>query len=227
MNDPLPLVVANLKANKTWEDLVGWLDLVGPKAQKFTGTVVFCPATPFIGSAFQKIQAASWRIKLGIQDISRFDQGPYTGEVAATQVKNLCAYAIVGHSERRQLLGENANIVQLKFQKAKEAGLTAIFCVSAESDQIPDGVEVVAYEPIAAIGTGNPDTPQNAAAFAEKLKARLAARQAKGNYAVLYGGSVTGENVARFLKKGIIDGVLVGTASLDPVTFIDIIESAT
>ena len=220
MNDPLPLVVANLKANKTWEEMVGWLDLVGPKAQGFTGTVVVCPSLPFLGSAHEKINSLKLKLKLGIQDISPFDQGPYTGEVAATQVKNLCDYAIVGHSERRQNFTESASIVAQKFQKAKEAGLTAIFCATGPDITIPAGVEVVAYEPIFAIGAGNPDTPENAASVAEKLKA-------KGNYVVLYGGSVTGENVASFLKKGTVDGVLIGTASLDPATFIDIIESAT
>lgn len=220
MNDPLPLVVANLKANKTWEETVGWLDLVGPKAQGFTGTVVVCPSLPFLGSAHEKINSDKLKLKLGIQDISHFDQGPYTGEVAATQVKNLCDYAIVGHSERRQNFTESDNIVAQKFQKAKDAGLTAIFCVSSDSDEIPDGVEVVAYEPITAIGTGNPDTPENAASVAEKLKS-------KSPYTVLYGGSVIGENIQSFLKKGTIDGVLVGSASLDPASVIDIIESAT
>lgn len=220
MNDPLPLIVANLKANKTWEEMVGWLDLVGPKAQGFTGTVVVCPSLPFLGSAHEKINSDKLKLKLGIQDISHFDQGPYTGEVAATQVKNLCDYAIVGHSERRQNFTESDNIVAQKFQKAKEAGITAIFCVSSDSDEIPDGVEVVVYEPITAIGTGNPDTPENAASVAEKLKS-------KSPYTVLYGGSVIGENIQSFLKKGTIDGVLVGSASLDPASAIDIIESAT
>ncbi|MEK9146935.1 MAG: triose-phosphate isomerase family protein [Patescibacteria group bacterium] len=220
MNDPLPLVVANLKANKTWQEIVGWLDLVGPKALDFPGTIVVCPSLPFIGSAHAKIQSANWRIKLAVQNISQFDQGPYTGEVAATQVKNLCDYAIVGHSERRQNFTESDNIVAQKFQKAKEAGLTAIFCATGPGIAIPAGVRVVAYEPIFAIGTGNTDTPENAASVAQKLKA-------KGEFIVIYGGSVTGENVASFLKKGTVDGVLVGTASLDPATFIDIIESAT
>lgn len=199
--------------------MVGWLDLVGPKALDFPGTIVVCPSLPFIGSAHAKIQSASWRIKLGIQDVSQFDQGPYTGEVAATQVKNLCDWAIVGHSERRQNFGETDVIIKEKSQRATEAGLTAIFCVSSQNDLIPAGVEVVAYEPIFAIGTGNPDTPENAASVAQKLKA-------KDELIILYGGSVTGENVDTFLKKGIIDGVLVGSASLDPATLIDIIESA-
>lgn len=220
MSDPLPLIVANLKANKTWEEMVGWLDLVGPKAQGFTGTIVVCPSLPFLGSAHEKINSDKLKLKLGIQNLSQFGQGPYTGEVAATQVKNLCDYAIIGHSERRQNFTEDDNVVAQKFQRAQEAGLTAIFCITSASGMIPNGVEVVAYEPITAIGTDNPDTPENAASVAEKLKS-------KSDYTVLYGGSVTGENVASFIKKGIIAGVLVGSASLDPASLIDIIESAT
>ena len=220
MNDPLPLIVANLKANKTWQEMVSWLDLVAPKAQDFAGTVVVCPSLPFIVSAHEKIQSANWRILLGIQNISHFGPGPYTGEVAATQIADLCQYVIIGHSERRQNFSEGYKILEQKVANAHAAGINSIFCVQDETTPIPQGVELVAYEPIFAVGTGNPDTPQNAQAMAEKLKTR-------SHYTVLYGGSVTGEIVHGFLKKDTLDGVLVGAASLDPASAIGIIESAT
>lgn len=219
MNDPLPLVIANLKANKTWEELLSWFDQVGPRAAQFKTTVVVCPPVPFLAAAAAKIKTANFNLKLASQDVSQFEQGPYTGEFAASQIVSLCKYVIIGHSERRQNFGENEDILAKKVQNANAQMLNPIYCVQDENTSIPDGVQLVAYEPIFAVGTGNPDTPQNAHSVAQKLKA-------KGNYTVIYGGSVTGENVRGFLKKDIIEGVLVGNSSLDPESFIDIIESA-
>lgn len=219
MTDPTPLVIANLKANFTWDEMVAWLDQVSPRTQVFAGTVIVCPAIPYLAAIATKIKSADLKVKLGAQDISMFEQGPYTGEFAASQITSFCQYAIIGHSERRQNFGENDDVLAKKVENAKSANLEPIFCVQDENAIVPQGVELVAYEPIFAVGTGNPDTPQNAYNVSHKLKE-------KGNYTVLYGGSVTGENVKAFLKKDIIDGVLVGAASLDPESAIDIIESA-
>ena len=234
MNDPTPLIVANLKANKTWEEISVWLDVVGLKANDFSGTVIFAPSYPFIAAAHQKIKSSRLRIKLASQDISRFEQGAYTGEVAASQIANLCQYAIIGHSERRQNFSENDAILAQKVQNAIHTNITVIFCVQNAQTSIPPGIKIVAYEPVFAIGTGNPDTPENAYTIAQRLKTRLArlaakraARQAKGDYIVIYGGSVTSENTKSFLKSGIIDGLLVATNSLNPQNFNQIIESAT
>lgn len=219
MSDKLPLVAANLKANKTWQDLVAWLDQVGPRTASFVGTVVVCPPIPFLAAVAVKITGANLSLKLGSQDVSQFEQGPYTGEFAASQIASLCQYAIIGHSERRQNFAEDDQMLEQKFQKATAAGINSIYCVTEPDVIIPDGVKIVAYEPTFAIGTGNPDTPENAQEVASLLKA-------KGNFMVIYGGSVTGENVASFLKKDLIDGVLVGSSCLDPGSFIDIVESA-
>jgi triosephosphate isomerase (TIM) len=85
--------------------------------------------------------------------------------------------------------------------------------------QIPDNVKIVAYEPVFAIGTGNPDTPQNAKNIAKTIKQ-------KGIDIVLYGGSVSGANVKSFLEKNLIDGVLVGSSSLEASDFLKIVESS-
>lgn len=219
MNNPLPLVIANLKANYTWEEMVTWLDQVSKRTIAFGGTVVICPSIPFLAAVAAKIKGANHNLKLGSQNVSQFEQGPYTGEFAATQISSLCQYVIIGHSERRQNFAEGDEIIAKKIQNAKASGVSPIYCVQDENAPIPQGVDLVAYEPISAVGTGNADTPENARSVAQKLKA-------KGNYTVIYGGSVTGENVKTFLKNGIIDGVLVGAASLDAESFIDIIESA-
>lgn len=218
MNDSLPLVIANLKANKTWEEISLWLDQVGQKSSSFHGTIVLCPSHPFITSAFQKIKSASWRIKLGSQDISKFEQGAYTGEVAASQIANLCHYSIIGHSERRQNFAEDDQVLATKVQNAKKSGLEPIFCIQGAETKIPDGVTIVAYEPIFAIGTGNPDTPTNARQVVQTVKQ-------KGDRLVIYGGSVTKDNAKEYLSSGIIDGLLIGTSSLDPQSLIKIIHS--
>ena len=157
---------------------------------------------------------------MGAQDISRFEQGAYTGEVAASQLGAICQYAIIGHSERRQNFKETDQDLQSKVKNAKNANIEPIFCVQDENTKIPNGVKIVAYEPVFAIGTGNPDTPENAKSMSGKLKSL-------SEYVVIYGGSVTSANVKSFLEKDVLDGVLVGGASLDASEFIKILESAT
>lgn len=220
MNDPAPLVVANLKANKTWDELGAWLDVVGSAAKRFLGTVVVCPSSPFLVATHQKLQSASWLIKLGSQDVSKFEQGAYTGEVAASQIASVCQYAIIGHSERRQHFREDETILAQKVRNAQAASIKPIYCVQTALDLIPEGVEIVAYEPVFAIGTGSPDSPENVLKIAHEIKQ-------KGTFSVLYGGSVSPENIKSFLLKGAVDGVLVGaTNSLDPQKFIKILEIA-
>ncbi|MBI2326847.1 triosephosphate isomerase [Candidatus Curtissbacteria bacterium] len=237
MNDRLPLVIANLKANKTWDEMSLWLEEITKGTGSFPGTIIVCPTATFIASANQKLASLSSSLKLGAQDISRFEQGAYTGEVAASQIAGLVSYAIIGHSERRQNFAETDDILVQKVLNAQKAGITPIFCVQGPDTPIPQGIEIVAYEPVFAIGTGNPDTPENAKAVSETLKARLAAlasipsrsgraKLAKGDYVVVYGGSVTPENTKSFLEKGMINGALVGTNSLDPQNFIQILNSA-
>lgn len=219
MNDNLPLVVANFKANQTWDDLEIWLETVGPPAATFTGTIIVCPSMPFLSQASRKIKSAKWQIKLGSQDISRFEQGAFTGEFAASQIADQVSYAIIGHSERRHNFGEDDEILAAKVGNALKVGIMPIFCVEDSQTSIPQNVKIVAYEPAFAIGTGNPDTPENAQAISQELKA-------KGDLIVLYGGSVNKENCKNFLAKGLIDGLLIGSASLDPDIFISILKSA-
>ena len=218
MSDPLPLIVANHKANLDNSDFDIWIHTVGPKASEFQGTVIICPSAPFLGEAWLLAQSQSWKYQLGAQDISKFDVGAYTGETAASQLFDICSYVIIGHSERRKNFDETDEVLEQKVQMVKKANLKTIFCVQDQDTKIPEGVEIVAYEPIFAIGTGNPDTPGNAMDVAKKIKA-------KGDYTVLYGGSVKRENVKNFIETGVIDGVLIGAASLNAQGFIDILHS--
>lgn len=216
----LPLVVANFKANKTWDEVSSWIDAVGPEVGQFSGTIIICPSMAFINQTSWKIKNGSINIKVASQDISRFEQGAYTGEVAASQIKGQVGFAIIGHSERRANFGEDDKILEAKTQNAVNAGIEPIFCVQDENTPIPSGVKIVAYEPIFAIGTGKADSPENAESIAQSIKT-------KGDFTVLYGGSVNPGNVVSFLKQGIVDGVLIGSASLEEQTFIGIIKALT
>lgn len=219
MNDPQPLIIANFKANKTWDELAAWLEIVSPKAADFSGTVILCPSAPFISEVSQKVKTAGIKIKIGSQDISQFNVGAYTGEFAASQITGQIDFALIGHSERRRYFGEDEKILTQKVQNCQKAKIEPIFCIQDSHDFIPQGVRIVAYEPPFAIGTGNPDTPQNTKAVSEKLKTR-------GDYLVLYGGSVSPNNAQSFLEKNIVDGLLIGSASLNPLDFTRILETA-
>ncbi len=215
MNEPL--AIANLKANKNWDETLAWLEQVAPMAKAFSGTVILCPSAPFIASAAITIRSKDLKIELGAQDISMFEQGPYTGEVAASQIADLVKYTIIGHSERRTNLREDDAVLAQKAKNAKSAGIEPIFCVQNAITPIPPGAKIVAYEPVFAIGTGKADTPEDAGEVAAQIKS-------KGDYTVVYGGSVTAENAASFIKKS-ITGVLVASASQDPKSFNQILNA--
>ncbi len=218
MNEALPLVVANLKANKSWQEVSTWIDTVSPVCNTFTGTIIFCPSHPFLTSSAQKIKSTNSKIKLGAQDVSCFEQGAYTGEVAASQIADLVSFAIVGHSERRQNFNEEWPILQKKVANAQAVGIEPIFCVQNDETPIAQNVKVIAYEPTFAIGTGQTDSIENITKVAQNLKQ-------KGDYIVLYGGSVSKEN-AKSIANDPVDGILVGaTNSLDPQKFMEIVNS--
>lgn len=219
MNENKPLLVANLKANCTWEQVDAWLDQVAESAKNFKGTIIFCPSHPFLSAASQKIKSENLPIILSSQDISEFEQGAYTGEVAASQISPQITYSIIGHSERRENFNEEEIVLDKKVKNAQNAKITPVFCVQGADTEIPDGVKIVAYEPVFAIGTGNAETPENVRKVIDAIKA-------KGDYTVLYGGSVSADNVSALLDQGKADGVLVGaTNSVDPQKFISILSA--
>ena len=218
MNEPLPLVIANHKANKTWDQLTKWIDEVGKVASAFLGTIIVAPSSPFLNSTVAQIKSKSYKLKVSSQDVSKFEQGPHTGEFAASQIADICQFAIIGHSERREHFDENDEALSNKVESSRHVQIEPIFCVQNEDTHIPATVKIVAYEPIFAIGTGTPDSPENAKRVAANIKP-------KGNYTVLYGGSVDDQNAKTFMQKNIIDGLLIGTKSLDASEFIAILKA--
>jgi len=214
-------IVANWKSNVSLHEVDAWTkQMENCKWHVDQKEVIVCSPFTLLQSLKSLISDTQLGLKLGAQDVSPFPKGAYTGEVAAIQLKEFVQYVIVGHSERRKYFYEDDQMLANKVDMALEAGLLPIFCVQDVHAIIPKGVRIVAYEPVFAIGTGEPDSPENADDVAREIKETV-------NVAtVLYGGSVSSENVRTFTSMENIDGVLVGSASLDPVSFSSIVTNA-
>ena len=182
--------------------------------------IVVCPPFHQISYVTHLLRNGSLPFSVGSQDISAFDTGAQTGEEPAELLKEFVAYTIIGHSERRAHLNESEELLLKKVEQAVKHGITPIYCIQDEKTPIPDGVSIVAYEPVFAIGTGQPDTPENAEQLAVIVKKDPKVKK------VLYGGSVTAENVSHFTNMEHIDGVLVGKASLTTDTFFPLVKAA-
>lgn len=218
-------VIANWKSHKTIIESLQWIEVVGPElAQRPDVTVVVCPAYTALSEMRKVIQSNHWPILLGVQNVSPFVAGAYTGEVAAELLNDLAALTIIGHSERRKSFGETDQLVATKAQLARQAGLQTLICVQGSDTPIPADVTLVAYEPPGAISTdgGHPDTPESAAEVAALIRQRV-----RPDLPVIYGGSVDADNAKQYLTQPGLDGVLVGAASLDPQEFITIIQQWT
>ena len=203
---------------------------------------IFPPFTD-LRSAQTLIDAEKFEVRLGAQDISKFDSGAYTGEISGQMISKLGAkFVLIGHSERRQYHSEGDEVVQTKVAQAWKYGLIPVICVGETLEELEThgqsavpvaqtisalsghetlGEFVIAYEPVWAIGTGKVATPTEAEAVSMAIRAAISenfgAESAQSR--ILYGGSVKANNVAGFLASGEVDGVLVGGASLDAEEF--------
>lgn len=217
-------IIANWKSNKNSQEAHDWLKafLDITSNNKFEGKeIIICPTFTLLPHMQTWINNHNIQLALGAQDVSPFDQGAYTGEVNAKQVKEFADYTIIGHSERRSNFKEDDELFTAKAARALEAGLTPIYCIQNETNPVPVGITLVAYEPPTAIGTGNPDTPENA----ERV-AGMVINKYPFVMSLLYGGSVTSSNIRSFVQMEHISGALIGGASLDAVKFTDLIKNA-
>lgn len=213
MNKQL-LIAGNWKSNKTLAEAKDWMSLFKQVLPVIPKNISIVLCVPFTVLDFFHNQ-----ITLAAQDVSPFETGAYTGEISAEQIKEFADWVLIGHSERRKYFLEDDRLLTQKVERAKEKGLSVIYCVSDDSMKIPGNVDVVAYEPTWAIGTGKSDSPENANAVCTMIKKQFQGR-------VIYGGSVTDENVKNFVNQSAIDGVLPGGASLNPEKFVDLIQAA-
>lgn len=212
-------IAGNWKSNKTIIESKEWLSKFVIQPTQNLTVVVLAPYTD-LSPLSVEMKRNNMPFKLGAQNISKFDEGAYTGEVTGSMIKEVADWVIIGHSERRKYFGETDADLATKVEKAHAAGLKIIFCVPDDKTPIPVSCEVVGYEPVWAIGTGKTDSPQNANAVVASIK------QKTGAAIVIYGGSVTADNVASFVATPSIDGVLPGGASLDPEKFSNLIHAA-
>ena len=194
-------------------------------------TLVFPPAV-YVAEAAMRLSG----IGVGIQDVHAEATGAFTGEVAAEMAAELGAsHALVGHSERRHLFGEDNGTVAGKYAAALRAGLVPILCVGETLEERRAGRQetvvltqldavfasgsargaVVAYEPVWAIGTGETATPGQAQAMHAVIREALR----EPSLRILYGGSVKPQNAAALFREEDVDGGLVGGASLEPAAF--------
>ena len=211
-------------------------------------SIILCP--PFISLELVKRALAGSSIQLGAQNFYPEPQGAWTGEIAPSMLKNLVDFAIIGHSERRTHFGETDDLVNRKILGALANKLSPIICVGETLSQREKGDEhavvgrqlqraldtidnidgiLFAYEPVWAIGTGkaaNPSDANNMMAFIRKVLSTLYTKEASENAQLLYGGSVSAENAATLFHEPEVDGALVGGASLDASSFLDIVKEA-
>lgn len=214
-------IIANWKSNKTIADALDWIAKVGPQIPKQDNLkVVVCPTFSTLSEVKKVITVGNFPLLLGAQDLSPFGSDAYTGEEAASLLNQLVSLAILGHSERRQNFQEDDEMVSKKVEQALANKIIPLVCIQSVDTPIPVGCKLVAYEPIFAIGTGNPDTPENANNVAAKLKEKYGQ-----DLEVLYGGSVNSQNIRDFITQQDISGVLVGSASLDAAEFVKICNS--
>lgn len=222
-------IIANWKLNKTKLETQKWFKEFSSANMQIPASkeIVICPPFTLLSEVLANIKNLfGLTIRVGAQDVSRFIEGAYTGEVSVRQIKDFSNYVLIGHSERRRNFSESTEIVNQKIKNALEYELTPVVCVSSLNEvksldsSIRTSKIIIAYEPIFAIGTGIPDTPENADKMAKNIKGIL------GEIPVLYGGSVSKFNIKNFTNMSFVDGALVGRASLDPHEFISIIQNA-
>ncbi len=242
-----PMIAGNWKCNMRLDTAFQLACEIVSLANDVEGVEkVVCP--PFIYLATVETALTMSTVRLGAQDVHWEDDVAATGEIGPRQLEELCDYVLIGHSERRHVFEETDGAVNRKVKAALEAGLLPIMCVGEtleerEAGQTEDvllrqtrsgleGVDVpetfvVAYEPVWAIGTGKAATVEDAVAAISLIRRELASIAGEGTaeaVRILYGGSVTPENIAGFMANEAIDGGLVGGASLKAEVFSEIIE---
>ena len=244
------IVLGNWKMNTGLEEAVRLASDVARATDGAAATVGVCPPAVWLEAVAERLRGTD--VSLGAQNVYPAASGAFTGELSPQMLASVgCRYVLVGHSERRAILGEDSAFVARKVAACLEAGLLPVLCVGetleerdggdaeavvgAQLEASLDGVGdpgplVVAYEPVWAIGTGRTASPEQAQAMHAALRARLEARfteaDASSAIPLLYGGSVKADNAASLFAQPDVDGALVGGASLDAGAFAAIAAAA-
>jgi len=251
-----PLIIANWKMNpQNLEGAKLLFDSVANGIKNLKNVeIVICPPFLYILNLKSKIHApyrnevsgTGLNLKLGGQDCFWEEKGAFTGEVSPKMLKDLgCDYVILGHSERRKYLKETDEMINKKIKAALKSDLTPILCIENIS-QLKKGTKdllrkeqkklIIAYEPVFAIGTGKPCTPEKAKEMKTAIKkiigeenksssSPFAAARVNEDIPIIYGGSVNSQNAADYIKMAGFQGLLVGGASLNPQEFLRIVQN--
>jgi triosephosphate isomerase len=243
----IPLIAGNWKMNTTVSEAIKLVNDMRPLLEPVNNIEkVVCP--PFVSLSAVRDALKGSSVKVGAQNMYYKEKGAFTGEVSPLMLSGLCEYVILGHSERRQYFGETNEVVNKKIQAALEVGLKPILCVGESlaqyeagktetivTEQVTDSLRdipesnnlVIAYEPVWAIGTGKAATGVQAnkiIGMVRKIVANLYDNIFAQNLRILYGGSVTGDNINEFIGQPEIDGGLIGGASLKVDQFVNIVK---
>jgi triosephosphate isomerase len=249
-----PIIAANWKMNIGPKEAEDFLSTFASQLDNLTDAadVVIAPPYVTIPAAVSALHSNS-AVSIASQNVSEQDNGAFTGEISTMMLKELFVrYVIIGHSERRTIYGETNAVINAKIKKARAANLKPIFCIGETLDereagkleeilrsQITEGLAdiddkdlkeiVVAYEPVWAIGTGvvaTVEQAQEAHAFVRSVIADLYSAELADKIRIQYGGSMKADNAGELLAQPDIDGGLVGGASLEPQSFLELIRAA-
>lgn len=246
-----PIIAGNWKMFKTVSEATSFVAEVKGKAEVAGVESVICAPFTALPALVEAVKGTS--IKIGAQNLHWEDNGAFTGEISGVMLKDLGVdYVIIGHSERRQYFAETDETVNKKAHAAFKHGLVPIICVGEKLEEREAGqtkevcrvqtegalvglsaeqvaATVIAYEPIWAIGTGKSSTSDDAnevTAYIRQVIAGLYGADVAAKVRIQYGGSVKPNTVAEYMSKSDIDGALVGGASLEPASYVALVEGA-
>jgi len=237
------IYIANLKMNGDIQLIDKYINLF--KNYNGNELIILCPPFTLLDYSSNKIKTQKSTLTLGAQNIHHETEGPYTGEISANLIKSYSKYSIIGHSERR-LNGETNEIITKKIISCLKNNIKPVLCVGEYNyldnanetfkiieDQLTPLKSIVsdsklslliAYEPVWAIGNNNSCDPDRAGEIANLIK-DFVASNTNNEINILYGGSVDDKNYHGYLKQNNINGLLVGTASLNPSKFYNIVTN--
>lgn len=246
-----PIIAGNWKMHKTAEEAKSFAEEVKNRVpDALVVDSVICAPALFLQQLVQTVQDSD--VEIGAQTMHFEESGAFTGEISPKSLADLgVKYAIIGHSERREMFNETDETVNKKVLAAFKAGIRPIVCCGETLEQRENGetnrvvtsqIEkalagltaeqagetVIAYEPIWAIGTGKSSTAEDAnevCAHIRQTVAKQFSQEAADSLRIQYGGSVKPTNISEFIAQSDIDGALVGGASLEPASFLQLLEA--
>lgn len=246
-----PIIAGNWKMFKTVSEALAFVEAAKGAAEVDGVESVICAPYITLPALVEAVKGTT--LKVGAQNMHWEDNGAFTGEISGVMLKDLGVdYVIIGHSERRAYFADTDETVNRKVLAAFKHGLTPIVCVGESLEEREAGKTkdvcrvqteaalqgltaeqaaqvVVAYEPIWAIGTGKTSTADDANEVIGYIRERIATQHGAAAAAAVriqYGGSVKPNNVREFMAQSDIDGALVGGASLEPASYIQLVEGA-